>query len=164
MKHVCVCNYPSRILPSDCLVYPTRCQVLPLTLQSFVFMLQQQECGTVKVTHACSQTVSQQHARPTRAAVIGQQESSCSRPFSPKPQCIFAAAEVFLALVVSQSKLLLNCSASFRILTSALCALSVSHLSPLKVWPVGRGDSLCTLVSADSRESISQAVKWPAPL
>lgn len=55
----------------------------------------------------------------------------------------FALCKGFSCTFFSQSKLSLNFSASFCILSSASCALSVSHLSPLKVWPVERERALC---------------------
>lgn len=45
----------------------------------------------------------------------------------------------------SPSKLFLNFFACICILPSASCALSVSHLSPLKVQPVEKGGTECSL-------------------
>lgn len=59
---------------------------------------------------------------------------------------------------LSHGQLLFNFSSSFCILRFTWSALSGSHL---KLWPVELGASLWRLVSADDRESISQAVQRP---
>lgn len=59
---------------------------------------------------------------------------------------------------LSHGQLFFNFSSSFCILRFTWSALSGSHL---KLWPVELGASLWRLVSADDRESISQAVQRP---